>query len=177
MNPGTCPTCGGWAKTAIREVGGDMAYRCAQDHIWSVEALWSVANSLRSHHDFDLAPTIVYIAGPMAGQPDHGFPAFEAATHHLRRFGLEVLTPHEGVPVTDLERAIGMGMDWRSTAEYRSYLLRDLAMVAKADVLVLLPGWEESLGVCTEVAFARACGIQVLTIVEMLDMLHGNKED
>ena len=169
--PGSCPTCGGWAKTAVRELGGATAYRCAQGHKWSVEA--AAVNIISDCHNFDLVPTTVYVAGPMAGQPDHNFPAFEAACHHLRRFEMTVLSPHEHVPLVDLERAIELGMEYRGTPEYRSFLLRDLGMVAQAEVLVLLPDWEESLGVAAEVALARALGIQVLTIVEMLDLLHG----
>ncbi len=117
--------------------------------------------------------TVVYIAGPMAGLPDHNFPAFEVAATHLRRFDLSVLSPHEDVPIADLEKAIEMGHDYKHTKEYRAFLLRDLAMVAKADVLVLLPGWEGSGGCCTEVAFAQAAHIHVISFAEMMDLLHG----
>lgn len=175
MSFGTCPTCGGWAKSVVREeISGETAYRCARGHKWTVEAAALVAANV---HDFELVPTTVYVTGLMHLHltDNPSFPAFVAAVHDLRQFGLTVIGAHERQPIADLERETKLGMEWCSTAEFRSYLLRDLGIVAGADVVALLPNWEESLAVTTVVSFARACGIQVMSIEELLDLLRGER--
>lgn len=177
---GTCPTCGGWAKKALREVlSGDTTYECAKGHKWTLEAeALVVARPVPNVHDFELVPTTVYVTGPMSPlDGNSSFPSLEAATHQLRQFGLTVIGAHEQRPIADLERDTKLGMNWCSTPEFRSYLLRDLLTVSKADVVALVSDWEESLVVTTVVSFARACGIQVMSVSELLDLLHGAKEN
>jgi len=175
--PAHCPDCGGWSEIAIKRRTGGIAYACQRGHTWIVR--WpplTVIDGGRGGHEYNLEKTTVYIAGPMAGVERSGFPYFEAATMALRKFDLTVLSPHEDVSPLDLKRAEEAGIEWRKTEGYRRYLLRDLSMVAKADVLALLPGWEDSAGVTTEVSFARACGIEVITFSELMDLLHGNED-
>lgn len=172
---GTCPTCGGWAKSAVRDVAsGATTYRCAKGHTWTpdAEALVVARPAAASVHDFELVGTTVYLTGPIADSP---FCDFVEYAERLRSFGLKVVSVHEELPIADLQRDRSLGLAWCSTPEFRHYLLRDLRAVAHADLVALLPGWESSLTVTAVVGFARACGIQVMSIAELLDLLRGDK--
>lgn len=100
----------------------------------------------------DRGPRQIYLSGPMTGYPESNYPAFEAATSALRAAGHLVYTPHEflspGKPSQkDLRRAF---------AAYCRFICED------ADTIVLLPGWEKSLGVSAELALAKNCGLDIV---------------
>jgi hypothetical protein len=107
----------------------------------------------------------IYLAGPMRNYPEFNHPAFRQATRTLRAGGHEVFSPAEydvqaGLDVAgtqgDHEELRGAGFDLRAA------LGADLAWItSRADAVVVLPGWEESLGVRAEVATAIALGIPV----------------
>jgi nucleoside 2-deoxyribosyltransferase len=113
----------------------------------------------------------VYLAGPMRHRPDFNFPAFRAATSVLRSIGYEVWSPHED------DEANGFTGDGHTGQEdvtdiTREGLAADLAYIARdAEMVVVLPGWEDSLGVAAEMATARAVGIPVLTYEEITEAL------
>lgn len=174
---GTCPQCGKWAWAAIRRPGGRSEYTCASGHHWSqYSSGLRVIDGGHNHHEFSLEQTTVYVAGPMAGMPDHNFPAFEAATRILSEHGVTVVSPHEDVSVAHLKLAEELGEDYRNSPEYRNYLARDIGLVAKCDALVLLPGYEHSKGAMAEVYFARAVGIPCYSIKDMLNLLRDGLE-
>lgn len=106
------------------------------------------------------ADPVVYLAGPMRGIPEFNFPAFASAAHHWRSAGVAVVSPAEhdlgtGFDPTGLTGDEDLAeLDFDLTAT----LLWDLEQVAKADVIVLLPGWEQSSGVRAELATAAALG-------------------
>lgn len=83
-----------------------------------------------------------YISGPMTGLPDLNRPAFTAAGRSLNLRGHNVISPF------DLSTK---GHD------YRALLARDIAyLVAWADALYMLSGWERSPGARAEHAVAEA---------------------
>jgi hypothetical protein len=85
----------------------------------------------------------VYVAGPMAGHTDLNAPAFQAGENLAHAAGaLRVLNPS------------GHPLDWSR----RQYMVTDLAMLSQCDTILVLPGWEHSLGARAEVAFAHSCG-------------------
>lgn len=91
--------------------------------------------------------TLFYISGPMTGLPDHNYPTFLEVE--------DVLTgmyPDDGV----LNPARHFGGDKTLTTE--EYMAADLASVCVADVIVLLPGWEDSEGSRREVKVAKWTG-------------------
>jgi hypothetical protein len=91
----------------------------------------------------------VYIAGPMRGCTDLNFPLFRAAAEKLRDLGYEVYDPSEH---EDPAQAI------KPIAEY---MQKDLPIVCKVDMLVLLPGWAKSQGASIEHAVASMLGKEV----------------
>ena len=107
----------------------------------------------------------IYIAGPMRNYPEFNHPAFHEAARLLRAAGHEVFSPAEydissGLDVTgttgDHAELSGQGLDLRAA------LGTDLAWItSRAEAVVVLPGWEGSLGVRAEVATAIALGIPV----------------
>lgn len=95
---------------------------------------------------------IIYLAGPMKGYPDHNYPAFMAAAASLRSAGHHVYNPAE-FPHDGPREEFPLR---RAFAEYSRFIC------IEADTLVLLPGWEKSLGVSAELALAKNCGIEVI---------------
>jgi hypothetical protein len=112
----------------------------------------------------------VYLAGPMRRLPAFNFPAFHDAARILRGLGHEVFNPAEADEnngfdpegMTGHEDLAHLGFDLRAA------LGADLAFIChKADAVVVLPGWERSLGATAEVATARALGLPVRSVEEM----------
>jgi hypothetical protein len=94
---------------------------------------------------------IIYLAGPMKGYPNKNFPAFMEATALLRGSGHRVYNPAEYPGNTD-----GTFDLRKAFASYATFICLE------ADTIVLLPGWEQSLGVSAELALAKNCGLKVL---------------
>jgi nucleoside 2-deoxyribosyltransferase len=85
----------------------------------------------------------------MTGLPGQNYAAFQAAAERLRAQGVQVISPHEITPP-------GVG-PWTWEAHMRV----DLAELLRADVIVLLPGWETSRGALLEKTVAEAIGMPV----------------
>lgn len=94
------------------------------------------------------AAGIVYIAGPMSGQPEHGYPAFNAMAARLRAAGHTVINPAELHPDT--------------THPWAWYLRRDLAELVKCSTIVFLPGWFNSKGARLEHHVASALDLKLV---------------
>lgn len=117
----------------------------------------------------------IYIAGPMRGIAEFNFPAFHAAAADLRGKGHEVFNPAErDILATGVDISKGNATGDNSIAEVkhgfnlREALKDDLEFVClHADAVVVLPGWEKSLGAQAEVATARALSLRVLPYVEV----------
>jgi hypothetical protein len=91
----------------------------------------------------------IYIAGPMRGQPDHGKAAFALASGYLRASGHEVFNPSELV------------QDFTTDSGRHAMATESQWLALNADAVVMLPGWELSLGSQAEWALARALGIPI----------------
>ena len=125
----------------------------------------------------------VYLAGPMRGYPQFNFPAFHAAAARLRELGHGVWSPAERdvqVYGDTLATANPTG-DERVAQETHGFSLRealaaDLAWICNyAEAVVVLPGWERSMGAQAERAAAMALGLDVLTMADMEDLgTHAN---
>jgi hypothetical protein len=102
--------------------------------------------------------TNIYLSGPMKGYPESNYPLFNTVAALLRKAGFEVYNPAEfehDEAVFPLRKAF---------AEYSKFICE------KADIIVLLPAWDKSLGVSAELALAKNCGLRV---VELKDAILG----
>jgi hypothetical protein len=93
----------------------------------------------------------IYLAGPMAGYPERNYPAFMRAAKALRDLGYEVYNPAEYEANERFK-----GQEDRSEfplreafTEYTNYILN------RADIIALLPGYENSVGATAELSLAR----------------------
>lgn len=93
---------------------------------------------------------IIYLSGPMTGLPEFNYPAFHSAAGRLRNAGHHVYNPAEYVH-NEAEFPLR-----RAFAEYSAFIC------LRADTIVLLPGWENSLGVSAELALAKNCKLDVI---------------
>jgi nucleoside 2-deoxyribosyltransferase len=88
----------------------------------------------------------IYLSGPMTGLPDLNYPAFKAAAAALRAMGHEVYNPQEWEDSNNF----GKFNHLLAFDDYCRYIVRE------ADVVVMLPGWEDSPGATAESSVARA---------------------
>ena len=92
----------------------------------------------------------VYISGPMSGLPEFNYPAFGEAAQEMRAMGWNVINPAEN-------------HGGRTDLPKEEYFRADIPLVAGADAIYMLKGWEVSVGAQLEFAVARACGVRALT--------------
>lgn len=99
------------------------------------------------------AQVIYYLAGPMTGLPNHNFDAFERAATELRTRGLKIETPHDyGKELTTNER------DQMGRAHWLRLTMRQLLT---CHAIILMPGWECSLGARRELDIALDLSMEV----------------
>jgi dATP/dGTP diphosphohydrolase/uncharacterized protein DUF4406 len=117
----------------------------------------------------------VYIAGPMRGIKDFNFPAFFEAEEKLRARGYEVFNParrdeeHYGAGITKIASGSEEEAAAKTGFNIREALGADCDWITKhADMVVFLPGWENSTGCQAEHALAVALHLEIKTLHEML---------
>jgi hypothetical protein len=98
----------------------------------------------------------IYLSGPMAGLPDHNFPAFHAQAAQLRAAGYEVVNPAE------LQNS---GKTWEQC------LRTDLREMCTCDAIALMPGWESSKGANLELHVAHRLGMEVMHLPLQFDLI------
>jgi hypothetical protein len=107
----------------------------------------------------------------MRGWPEFNHPGFRAAARLLRDAGHVVFSPAEHDRAMGLDTS-GMRGDLAETEHVvplRVLLAADLAWICgEAQGLVVMPGWEASLGCRAEVAVAFTLGLPVWPLDEFL---------
>lgn len=122
----------------------------------------------------------VYLGGPMRGIPLYNFPAFEAGTARLRELGYFVVSPaeidvQEGYVTVEREHVYEYDSKPITSVELtekfsiEAALRRDYREITRVDMVVFLPGWENSAGCAGELRVARECGVPVVEYVEEAD--------
>lgn len=136
------------AEAVVRDCENDINE--LQDNVW-----YTINDELQARgyatRELSLTP-VVYVAGPVTGIADDNRPAFEHAREQLLTIDeLEVVTvPHDFVPSNyNHEDAMRVCLDY---------------LVHEADIVALLPGWENSRGASLERDVAEQLGIPTMTI-------------
>lgn len=88
-------------------------------------------------------PINAYISGPMSGLPYDNFPAFNRMEGLLDAVGVNPLNPAR----------LPKGLS------YAVYMQLDLVLVAASQVVILLPGYDQSKGANTEHKYALSLNI------------------
>lgn len=114
-------------------------------------------------------PVKAYISGPMTGKPFDNFHAFFNAEEDLEHVGYGVVNParmdfeqwgwpgREGYVGLDIDRRTLLWKDFQSIFKMNDW-----------DIIVLLPGWEDSTGAVAEKALADALGMKTMTLEEAM---------
>lgn len=88
----------------------------------------------------------------MRGYPDNNAPAFHKAARFLRAKGWDVWSSAEHDEVLGVEA---------SNADLKRTFLRDIQALVECDGIVLMEGWDRSVGAKLERHFAEVVGLQV----------------
>lgn len=110
-----------------------------------------------------------YIAGPMTGYPQWNFPAFDAAAEYLRSRGIDAVNP------ADLDRAAGFTGDGAEDPDLQAAMRRDIEALLTVDGVLLLPGWQKSVGANLELSIAAALGLDVFEYDPAAEALYRRK--
>ena len=95
----------------------------------------------------------IYLSGPMTGLPELNYPEFNRVAQLLRDAGNFVYNPAE--------------FDWQDEFPIREAFAEYTQFIClEADKIVLLPGWENSLGVSAELVLAKICGLEITEFKE-----------
>lgn len=99
---------------------------------------------------------MLYLSGPITGDKNYKL-KFRAAKQQLEARGYDVINPAE------LDEVIPV----RSMPS-EQILQTCTFLIGQCDAVIVLPGWENSLGCQREVGFAEGADLIVLPIEEML---------
>jgi hypothetical protein len=144
---------GGSGGSSFSCPGGPDGYPCSAGHVSQNLSQQVADNAERRAGDardlaqssppFDNYKWRAYVCGPMRGKPDFNYPVFNQVSEELEKLGISVRNP-----------ASNFGGD--SSRDYSEYMRLDIGMVLDSNVLVLLPGWENSDGAKLEISLAKA---------------------
>lgn len=100
---------------------------------------------------------IGYLSGPITGNPNY-MQQFEQAARDLSMKGYDVINP------AALDRVVPTYL-----LSYDTIMNLDLELLALADYLVQMPGWEDSKGCNRELGFAQARDLIVVSFQNLVD--------
>ena len=110
----------------------------------------------------------LYIAGPMRGFPLFNFPAFDEAERYLLSLGFEVVNPAEIDRRNGFDPSAVHPLNDFTDEEMATFFMRDVDNLMLCDGVVLLPGWEHSIGATAEFHIARWLRKQTLIYPHLL---------
>ena len=114
----------------------------------------------------------------MRSKPEFNYPAFNDAAKSLRADGWRVFNPAEmdvqndgilnlSMTIQDQRRHSGDYENARRYAGRDIHILIEELRAERGDAIVLLPGWENSVGAIAEKCVAEWLGLDVLTFEEI----------
>lgn len=95
----------------------------------------------------------VYVAGPMSGYDNYNYDTFHAVSHALRARRIGVASPAEDTPGVYAPAAARHTV---TPQVHAAYLRRGFAYLINCTAVVLLPGWQRSIGTQHELHVAYA---------------------
>ena len=98
----------------------------------------------------------IYIAGPMRGLPDFNYPTFNHYAQAHRNVGWDVENPAEIGERYGTPEQINA-----DPAMLAAVMAADLHALETCDVIVLLKGWQKSVGAKKELHAALSAGLEV----------------
>lgn len=106
----------------------------------------------------------LYVAGPMTGIEDYNRPAFYDTAEAFRDGGYVVFNPADNdVRLFGSHEACDEAINEDRQGALRIMLGSDLEFITQeADVIAMLPGWENSKGARAEHATAVALGLEII---------------
>lgn len=106
----------------------------------------------------------IYISGPISGHEDLNLPDFRSAATGLEGLGHKPVVPHDILPwVHDGECPPSYTRDDHHTAA--CYLRGDMVELLQCDGILMLLGWEASVGARLEHSVASHCGIPIYYMI------------
>jgi len=105
---------------------------------------------------------IYYLAGPMSGIPKFNYPLFFDTAAKLRKEGHLVVNPAEQDTPEVMREVLASetgDITKLNGPSWGQFLAHDVKLVADSvDAIIVLPGWQNSKGACTEVFIATLLG-------------------
>ena len=102
-----------------------------------------------------------YLAGPMSSKPGFNFALFDSAAAVLRARGHEIVSPAEMDRALGFEGLTATEEDFLQLGGLPAAMRRDLAALLTVDAIIVLPGWDYSLGTKTEMFVAQSLGLPI----------------
>lgn len=102
-----------------------------------------------------------YIAGPMSGIPEFNAPAFRSVENTLMLRGVSCFNPSAFDEAHGFYEGTGVEDSTVNTVARAAYLKRDFYYLAMSGSIVLLPGWEKSVGANCKLSAALSMGLPV----------------
>lgn len=143
-------------RSRVPDKDGHRTHWTSPGAPWKKDLDWQVAGRP--------AAKKVYISGPMRGIPYFNFPLFDEVKDYFLNLGWTVFSPadhdrelgHDGLSSGD-ERDVAelLGAPKGTLADQRAFARWDLDRILEADLVVLLPGWTQSVGATAEHAVAK----------------------
>ena len=110
--------------------------------------------------------TVLYLAGPMSGIAGFNYNGFNRAENAARAAGFDTINP----ATLDAELGIFPGTDVATATltheAWKAYMHRDIPHVVESDGILMLPGWEHSVGANLELFVALVTGRRLFKEVE-----------
>ena len=104
----------------------------------------------------ETVPYTIYISGPISGVPDYWLRFLRAETFLRQDLRGRAIAPRIFNPAR-------LPRDWSN----RQYMHAAFAAIDESDVVILLPGWENSGGASLEKEYAGYTGIPMMIFAEL----------
>jgi hypothetical protein len=114
---------------------------------------------------------LVYVAGPITANTKNKTTrnlnaGIKQAARLWQKWRIPAFSPHA---------QSGQWEDWDQETDYIPTLTGDLMIIDRCDIMLLLPGWEDSPGTQIEIAYANYIGTQVFeSELAMVDYIKQN---